>query len=430
MIVRIGIQTWGTEGDIRPFFSLATALRARGHAVKVVYTSVEGRDFGPLADRCGIEAVAVGGDYFRENSASLSKRAQKSFDANPLSQIRLIVEDLMDPVAQAMFEAGQALAEGSDAMVGHFLAHPAATAAESRRVPYGIVSLQPIFTSAHYPPVGMPTFARWLNPIKWKVAARVLESVFRDRINTIRAQAGLDPLRDIHRIALERSAFGLVAVSPTLFPRPPDWGTGAEVCGFLGIPDDAEPWEPDAALRAFLDRGPPPAFLSFGSMFSLDGDRTASVVTKLAQAVELAGTRGIIQAPESVIAQAPKSDAVAYITRAPHARLFPRCSVVVHHGGAGTTQSALLAGCPSIVVPHAADQFYWGELLCKRGVASESLAARSLTPKALAERIRFVASQPEMTTRATALGDALRDERGPERAAELVERSFLGMLAP
>lgn len=429
--MRIGIQTWGTEGDVRPFFSLAAALKTRGHAVKVVYTNVEGRDFGPLAERCGVEAIGVAGEYFRDNASRNAKRAQESFErGNPLSQIRLIAQDLLDPVVQPMFEAGAKLATESDAMVGHFIAHPAATAAELHRVPYGIVSLQPIFASAHYAPVGMPAFPRWLNPIKWKLVARVLESVFRDRINALRAHAGLSPVRDVHRLSLERSAFGLVAVSPTLFPRPPDWATGAHVCGFLGLPDAAEDWQPDAELRAFLDRGPAPAFLSFGSMFSLDGDRTNSVVAKLAHAVELAGARGIIQAPESVIAHAPKSDAIAYVVRAPHARLFPCCSMIVHHGGAGTTQSALLAGRPSIVVPHAADQFYWGELLFDRGVASKPLAARSLTPKALAERIRFVASRPELTTRATALGDALRDERGPERAAELVERAFLGMLAP
>ena len=43
---RIGLQTWGTEGDVRPFFALGHALQKRGHEVRVVYTSVEGRDFG------------------------------------------------------------------------------------------------------------------------------------------------------------------------------------------------------------------------------------------------------------------------------------------------------------------------------------------------------------------------------------------------
>jgi UDP:flavonoid glycosyltransferase YjiC (YdhE family) len=328
-----------------------------------------------------------------------------------------------------MLEAGQALADESDVMIGHFLAYPAGTAAEMRRVPYGIVALAPIFPSAHYAPIGMPSFGRWLNPLKWRAVSWVLESVFKDRVIALRAQCNLAPISNVHRVALDRSIVALVAISPGLFPRPPDWNHPADVCGFLNLPDSAEAWEPEPALRAFLDAGPPPAFLSFGSMFSVTfGNRTDTVVAKLVEAVVLAGTRGIIQAPEGVIARAPKLDAIAYIVRAPHARLFPRCSMVVHHGGAGTTQSALLAGRPSVVVPHAADQFYWGDLLRRRGVAPKSISAKSLTAKGLASRIRQVVDEPEMTARAKVLGDALREERGPERAAEIVERTMAALL--
>ncbi len=423
-MVRIGLQTWGTEGDVRPFFALAGALRTRGHEVELVYTNVEARDFGPLAARVGVTATSVGADYFRRNAARNAKRAQESFDTgNPLRQVELIVEDLLDPVVDEMYEAGRALAARSDVMVGHFLAYPSGTAAEVSGVPYGIVSLQPIFASRHYPPVGLPNLGP-LNGLGWKIAAWVLERTFRDRVNALRTRVGLAAIRGIHRAALDRSVAALVAVSPALFPRPPDWEERIDVTGFLGLPETAEPWEPEPELRTFLDAGAPPAFLSFGSMFNLDGDRTLGVVTTLAEAVKLAGTRGVIQAPEAVIARAPRHEAIAYIARAPHAQLFPRCSMIVHHGGAGTTQSALLAGRPSIVVPHAADQFYWGDVLRSRGVATKSLGAKSLAAKPLAERIRQVLAAPEMTERAKGIGDALRLEDGPARAAEMIERRF------
>jgi hypothetical protein len=32
-------------------------------------------------------------------------------------------------------------------------------------------------------------------------------------------------------------------------------------------------------------------------------------------------------------------------------------AAIVHHGGAGTTAAGLRAGVPSIVIPHASDQF-------------------------------------------------------------------------
>jgi NH3-dependent NAD+ synthetase len=34
--VRVGLQSWGTEGDLRPFLGLGRALMARGHDAELV----------------------------------------------------------------------------------------------------------------------------------------------------------------------------------------------------------------------------------------------------------------------------------------------------------------------------------------------------------------------------------------------------------
>ncbi|GAB4086541.1 hypothetical protein GCM10028784_31710 [Myceligenerans cantabricum] len=46
---------------------------------------------------------------------------------------------------------------------------------------------------------------------------------------------------------------------------------------------------------------------------------------------------------------APSRD-VLFIEGAPHDRLFPRMSAVVHHGGSGSTGAGLRAGRPSLSV--------------------------------------------------------------------------------
>ncbi len=425
--VRVGIQTWGTEGDVRPFFALGSALRARGHQVRVVYTNIEARDFGPLARACDLEATAVGAEYFETNRDRLAVRARESFeDKSPLRQVRGILADLVDPVAVPMLEAGRALARESDVMISHFLAYPAHVAAQKEERPHVMVGLVPMFPSAEYGPIGVPSLGRLFHRLEWWVANRFFDSVFKPRTNGLRESVGLPAQRSVLDPALDRTKLGLVAVSPSLFRRPCDWSPRAEVCGFLSLPDAAEPWEPDPELRAFLDSGSPPAFLSFGSMFNLDRDRTAKVVALLGEAVEQAGTRAIIQAPEAVLREAPRRASVHYLVRAPHVHLFPRCSMVVHHGGAGTTQSALLAGRPSIVVPHAADQFYWGDVLYQRGAGTKPLRATALTAPRLDERIREVLARPELATKAAEIGRLLATERGPERAAESIERVMAG----
>ena len=39
--------------------------------------------------------------------------------------------------------------------------------------------------------------------------------------------------------------------------------------------------------------------------------------------------------------------------------LLPRCSAMVHHGGAGTVAAALRAGIPSVICPLHFDQYMW-----------------------------------------------------------------------
>ena len=53
-----------------------------------------------------------------------------------------------------------------------------------------------------------------------------------------------------------------------------------------------------------------------------------------------------------------------------HAILFPKCSLIVHHGGAGTLQLAIASGCPSIILPCVTwtDQPFWADLVSRRNL--------------------------------------------------------------
>ena len=155
-------------------------------------------------------------------------------------------------------------------------------------------------------------------------------------------------------------------------------------------------------------------------MFGMDDQHTREAVAIFTAALTLAGARGIVQAPASVISRAPRQDNVCYIERAPHAQLFPRCSAIVHHGGAGTTQAAILAAKGSVVVPHVADQFYWGDLLHARGLGTKPLKRRALAARPLAARIRAVLDDPSMASRAAEVAATLSAERGVERAVDVI----------
>jgi len=104
---------------------------------------------------------------------------------------------------------------------------------------------------------------------------------------------------------------------------------------------------------------------------------------------------------------------------APHSWLFPRVSAVVHHGGAGTTAAGLRAGVPSVVVPHAVDQFAWGRRVHELGVGPKPVPRKKLSAGRLAGAITQALEQ-ERRQAANRLGENIRRENGAEAAVAVV----------
>jgi UDP:flavonoid glycosyltransferase YjiC (YdhE family) len=56
----------------------------------------------------------------------------------------------------------------------------------------------------------------------------------------------------------------------------------------------------------------------------------------------------------------------------PLVSLISSCSVIIHHGGSGTTLTSLAAGVPHLVLPQGSDQFINAEGVVKRGIGLSS----------------------------------------------------------
>lgn len=51
---------------------------------------------------------------------------------------------------------------------------------------------------------------------------------------------------------------------------------------------------------------------------------------------------------------------------------------VVHHGGSGTTHSALRFGLPQLIVPHIADQHFWARCIQRQGMGPQGFPINDL----------------------------------------------------
>jgi UDP:flavonoid glycosyltransferase YjiC (YdhE family) len=414
--MKIGIQTWGSEGDVRPFLALAAGLRARGHEAILVVTDVTGKDHTALGATFGVPVLQAG--CF---SPDLAKHAGEVLvrETNILRQVDLILRDLFEPAAPDMLREAKRLCSENDLVIGHFLCHPLRTAAALAGKPHVAVFLAPLLPSASYPPPGVPALGRSINALFWKIGGLVMNRMFLPRINTMRSAEGLPPLGNVMGEAFLSPRLNLVASSPSLFPAPPDWDPSIQQCGSFSLPAHGGQLRLPDPLRQFLAAGPPPVYMTIGSMSAADAsnEETTRLFT---DAALLAGCRAIVQTGCPPVKQGPPD--VLYLQQAEHHLVFPRCAAVVHHGGAGTSHAASRAGRPSIVIEHVTDQAFWGGVLQRAGVAPAVLHRRKVTAAILARTIRNVLGSSAMHERARVVGDRMQQEDGVTRAVELIER--------
>jgi UDP:flavonoid glycosyltransferase YjiC (YdhE family) len=251
------------------------------------------------------------------------------------------------------------------------------------------------------------------------VAGETLWQMMRKVLNQARREAlDLPPMPCLGPMAeMLRPDPHLYGFSPRVVPRPGDWGANHHITGFWSL-DDPD-YEPSAELADFLESGPPPIYVGFGSMHDRD---SAGLTTMVLDALEHAGQRGVLHTGWGALEKVPRCERFFPVGSIPHEWLFPRMAAVVHHGGAGTTGAALRAGVPSLVVPFAADQPFWGERTCALGVGPRSIPRKRLTVDNLAEAVRIAVTDPGMRKRASLIGSQIQAEDGVARAVEVFER--------
>ncbi len=418
--MRVGIQTWGSEGDTRPFVALGHALAARGHDVELLYTEVGDRNYDAVAQSLGFRARAVASPIISDDELQqIGLRIIETSD--PLRQGLLIAKHMFEPVEQPMFDAALDLCKRVDVLIHHFMVHPARAAADLTGTPAITVALaHMLIPSREIHPQGLPRLGTLGNAIGWKLARIALNLTLGRGVNSFRKKVGLPRIGDLMDDAWASKRLHLIGSSPALLERPADWPPHYHLCGFLALPPhEHEPVSPE--VEAFLAQGRAPVFMGFGSLMPMGGSQYLDeAIAVFADAARVSGQRAIIQAD---VDRTPTANLI-FVKRTPHAHVFPRCAAVVHHAGAGTTHTTLRAGVPSIPVPHVSDQFMWSEELERLGVAPRALRRNKWSAQALADRITQTAGHPRMKAAAMSIQQRMAGDDGPARAAELIEGSM------
>ena len=203
--------------------------------------------------------------------------------------------------------------------------------------------------------------------------------------------------------------------SPALIPKPKDWGQNVSISGFFFL-NLASNYTPAPDLKAFLDAGPPPVYIGFGSIVVDDPNAMTELIF---EAVRITGQRVLLSKGWGGMGAEELGipDGVFMLGNVPHDWLFNHVSCVVHHGGAGTTAAGITAGKPTVVVPFFGDQPFWGSMVARAGAGPEPLPHKELTGQKLADAITFCL-KPESQTKAHELSSKIAKEKGSDVGAQ------------
>ncbi len=412
----IAIIAIGSRGDVAPLTGVGIRLRQAGHRVIVLAFQA----FADLVTGCGLEFRGLD-DGLGDDAADLSDVSAR--------QAAQAMAAFLSPRGMRRLGEGVLAAvgdEGIDALLlspfAELVGHPLA---EALAIPSIGVRLQPMSTTADHPPalLGAWSAGRYGNRAAARIGETMIDGLYGRTTNHFRERLGLSKAsaRSLRRQRSDVHWPILYGYSPAVAPRPSDWRTGIDVVGYWW-PARPVGWQPPAELVRFLDAGPPPVVIGFGSTVN---SRVAAetLSTVVAQAVRTAGTRAVIQAGWSGLDAC--GDDVLAVGEVPHDWLFPRAAAVVHHCGAGTTAAGLRAGVPTIAVPAGfGDQPFWAQRLVELGVSPPPLRQNRLNPDNLATSIRTVLSTNTFRDSAESLAVQINAEDGAGKVASIVEEAL------
>ncbi|SFB26111.1 UDP:flavonoid glycosyltransferase YjiC, YdhE family [Amycolatopsis marina] len=368
--MRVLFTTVGLSGHFFPLVPLAWACRAAGHEVLVATAE----HFVPAVVRTGLPTVPCG------PSADFVALGAADAVSDSLSRRRLAHGRLFGRIAASGLDGTSALVRswGPDVVVSERaeFAGPVAAAA------HGVARVE----------------------LRWGVAPL---TEYRAGAAAVLGQLPepdlvLDPWPPSLRLTHARTHRSLRHVSYNGDARVPDW-----------------------TLRP---RSRPRVCLTLGTVVPRLG--AASVQNLVVPTLERLAGYGfelVVAVAENIAAMwPPLPDAVRHVGYVPLAPAVAACDALIHHGGQGTSLTALEVGCPQVILPQFDDQLDNADAVVRAG-AGLRLPLADLTPAAVADTCAKLLATPAHGIAARVVAAEIHEQPSPVRVvsdlAALVART-------
>lgn len=446
--MRISVLAYGSRGDVQPYLALSLALARAGHHVHLAAPAM----FSEMVQQYTQDQTSSQGDAitFFPLTGDPTRLMGSASSPSPLTKMlpsslrmALTVVRFVLPLAARLIEEIREATSNADLIIHTLLTsvigHQIARQKEIRDI---CALVFPVFTPTQSFP--NPLFSPWpawmrllgkqaagFGPYYNFLTHREFNRVFwhGNRIaiqRLLRRGICIPPLESwpfattcevLPQAEAAHSAPVLYGISRHALPINAEAPLRERMTGYWFL-DAAPTWRPPTALERFIESGPPPLFIGFGSVISSNAKQLTKLIV---EALRQSGQRAVLLKGWSSLDSTALPDFIFPVDPIPYDWLFPRVVAAIHHGGMGTAAAAMRAGIPQLVIPFAFDQYFWGRQVQILGVGPQSITHDKLTIQRLATAIDTLTCDASMHAAAKNLGEAIRAENGLQNAVRLIE---------
>lgn len=412
--MRILIIAPGSQGDVQPYVALGRGLKNAGHYIRFV----SHHNFKKLVISHGLEFWSV--DSNVQGIVESNEMRERIEKGNFLSLMAQMAKEAQREAAQ-FAESGIAAGQGMElVLAGMGGVYIGIAIAEKLNLPFLQAYVAPFTLTRDFPSVLTPKLPAPLNRLSHQLTRQLMWQGFRSADTLARRKIlgiPVAPFSGPYHSRVTRGMPVLYGFSPSVIPRPSDWGNDIHITGYW-FNDEFDDWTPPPALTDFLKTGVPPVYIGFGSMSNRKPEEMAELVI---HALKQINQRAVLLSGWGGLMKSDLPDSIYMIDSIPHSWLFQHVAVVVHHGGASTTAAGLRAGVPSVIVPFFGDQPFWARKLAELGVGTDPIPRAKLSASRLAGAIQQALTDRGMQARSASLGAKIRAEDGIARATDVIQ---------
>jgi MGT family glycosyltransferase len=408
------MATWDGGGHAGPLLSVAAALLARGHRVRVLADPVLRGE----VEAAGAEFVSWRRAPHRRDAAARVEVVFRDWEARtPAAAAALARDGLVCGPAAAFAEDCRAelRRRPADAVVADHMLPGALIGAEAEGVHTVALATSLLFV----PDWGVPAMGMGLIPsrrpvtrLRAAVLARLWMRMWRQgvpAINAARRANGLAPIAEPVEILSHWDRVLVLSSAALEFPgfAPP---AHVRLAGArLDDPSWTEAWSPPADER-------PLVLVALSSTYM----GQESLLRRIAAALGALPVRGLVTTGPAIDpARVPAPPNVDVVRSAPHAHVLRHASAVVTHGGHGTVVKALAAGVPLVALPLGRDQL---DIAARVTFAGAGLRLdRAARPHRIAGAVSRIVTEPAFAAAARRAARVMAAERHDDRAVAELE---------